>query len=1094
MTFVPPTREEFDLALGDLGAEWVVPAGWRQWAVDVPTVFAEVVVRVSTTIDTRGGASRDKDANAIDVVAALPERRGAFALSREGTTMARPKVLRVPGWPNRVRQHVVDLVRDVAARALACATCDGVAWLDRGVPSCSKGCKPIRPGCRLCSSPMVLRQGSKGGFWGCTAYPGCRGTQPWIAAPQVLRRPFPTGVFGKPKPVMTKDDATAAMNAAHLSLLTGDPSYMDEHTVPDEEDDAEDTSEEPESDAEEFLHDHIVHVHVGDSPKATPPAAPQPRAVPRLDVARNLLLRFMDRVPREDKLAIVAAKLLDVSDRDPARAVGLILGEATPNGKPTFEALLRRRVAEQKAAQAPAEPEAPKPKGKRIAWEDASPDSGVTELAESTRPTEPLTRILQGPEGGSSTPSSEYRYHRLAHANLNAVQSLALPWVDRDVNLVVAASTSAGKTLLSEMFMGEALERGGTAMFLSPLRAVSSEKYEEWTSEDHPWHEKQVEIVTGDYVLTAARRKALRSADVIVLTSEMLDSKSRRIQVEGNQWLLRARCLIVDEAHLLTMDGRGDALEAGLMRFSAQNPRCRIVLLSATMPNVDDLGKWTTKLNGRPSVVIRSEWRPTKLTLHWPTYRDVGEYHTREEAKRSKAIDVVERHPEDRFLIFVHAKKAGHALLSELGEAGITSEFHSADLGRDARHALEKRFRTGDLRVIVATSTLAWGVNLPARRVIVLGVHRGMDAVDPIDVKQMVGRAGRMGIDPEGDAYVLVPESCAARTIAEYSQVGPIKSRLNDADTLAFHLTAEVAEQWVRTDVEAASWHVRSLASLQGATKRPDELREVLEKLGRVGIMKQDRGIDCCDAPGCSLPVKETISGPVCPAGHGGAPTKVMPAYSATMLGKVSSWLYFSPFDIADWAGHLRWLVEKDRTRDDDCLAWAIGHIKTSFDEDYIPRDVDREVGKLSAALAQKRVEPYFRMSTLQVAAWASLKGIHLNGIGGAQRGLQHDAPRVAQAFELIDKYVVRALGSTWCKQVALRLRYGCGWDEADLCRLPGVGGVRAKALVRAGLRSVADVAMKPNLVTQTLGKKIAEKALRVAKALAAGREVEEED
>ena len=72
------------------------------------------------------------------------------------------------------------------------------------------------------------------------------------------------------------------------------------------------------------------------------------------------------------------------------------------------------------------------------------------------------------------------------------------------------------------------------------------------------------------------------------------NSKTRRMANEGNDWLLRVMCCVVDEAHLLTMEGRGDALEVGVMRFTRQNPHARVVFLSATMPNVSELARWLT--------------------------------------------------------------------------------------------------------------------------------------------------------------------------------------------------------------------------------------------------------------------------------------------------------------------------------------------------------------------------------------------------------------------------------------------------------------------------------------------------------------------
>jgi helicase len=124
----------------------------------------------------------------------------------------------------------------------------------------------------------------------------------------------------------------------------------------------------------------------------------------------------------------------------------------------------------------------------------------------------------------------------------------------------------------------------------------------------------------------------------------------------------------------------------------------------------------------------------------------------------------------------------------------------------------------------VATSTLAWGLNLPARRVIVTGVHRGLFEVENYDIQQMVGRAGRPKYDPRGDAYILVPESDKDEWIARLKKKPPIKSTLLDFvgkaenphyKKLAFHIVAEIHQGNVKTKDGFHEWFKKSLAHFQ---------------------------------------------------------------------------------------------------------------------------------------------------------------------------------------------------------------------------------------------------------------------------------------
>lgn len=731
----------------------------------------------------------------------------------------------------------------------------------------------------------------------------------------------------------------------------------------------------------------------------------------------------------------------------PSKVLPLIVGSKTPQGRPTLQtrlAALRKKVRSKK----------PKRKNKRFK-PPTDPLEGIRlyETGDRGWLPEDLLLIEQDEDAEITSDSSVYPHHRIKHETLNPVQTEALRFFGQDCNIVVAAATSAGKTTFAEMIMGDALARNAKAIFLSPLRAVSQEKYDDWTDPSHPWSRRNVSLVTGDYTLTERRKEELAGADVIVLTSEMLDSKTRRMKNESNYWLLQSLVCVVDEAHLLTMEGRGDALECGIMRFTKQNPHARVVLLSATMPNVDELGRWLTSLNGKPSVVISSSWRPTELAVHWPTYpasSGPGSYQDNEQSKRDRAHDLLQDYSRDKFLVFVHSKRAGRELLRELKQKHEHAEFHNADLDRNTRLGLESKFREGDLRVLVCTSTLAYGINAPARRTIVLGINRGMDEVDPIDVKQMVGRAGRVGLDPRGDAYVLLPEygrnTGKTQALKErYQRIGPIKSKISDVDTLAFHLTAEVAEGEVRTAEDAVAWYERSLAHFQGL-RLPDPAR-VLEKLVKVKILERD-GVE----------------------------------YRATMLGRVASWLYFSPFDVSGWYFNFQRLVELDRLRDDSCLAWALGNVKTGFDS-YLPREHNRHMFELSQKLRSKGIE-HGQLAPPVLAIEGMLRAIDYKALAAARRSVSHDADRITQAVSLIDRYVLRSLGSEYVDLLRVRLRYECTWKEAELCRLPGIGARRAGMLIKAGIESLDDVARKPNRVAKTIGQKIAGTAVERAKEL----------
>jgi len=277
-------------------------------------------------------------------------------------------------------------------------------------------------------------------------------------------------------------------------------------------------------------------------------------------------------------------------------------------------------------------------------------------------------------------------------------------------NLIITTPTSSGKTAMAEMVVARQMATGKKAVYVSPLKAVTSEKYREWTADAHPFSSNRIVIMTGDYKLTPKRMEELADADIVLMTSEMLDSRSRKADGEKGGWISGVGAIVVDEAHLLGTD-RGPALEAGLMRFSEMCP-ARIVFLSATMPNIAEIQTWLTTLNGMPTVTVDLPWRPVELRMHWLPYEHSGNSRVRDE--RFEAVsEIVRRHRKDSgTLVFVHTKRMGREIQEMLSRMGISCEFHSGELGKDKRQEIEARFRSRELPVLISTSTLAWGCNL----------------------------------------------------------------------------------------------------------------------------------------------------------------------------------------------------------------------------------------------------------------------------------------------------------------------------------------------------------------------------------------------
>lgn len=303
-------------------------------------------------------------------------------------------------------------------------------------------------------------------------------------------------------------------------------------------------------------------------------------------------------------------------------------------------------------------------------------------------------------------------YLDIPFEHLNPTQSEFVKYLDEDeTDIVVAAPTSSGKTLIAELFAARGMSLQKNLLYIAPMKALADEKYADWTSEKHTFSSKKISILTGDFQFTDAKKKELDDSDIIILTPEMFNSKCRSFQ--NHSWLQDA-WLIVDECHLVGMIGRGDALEVGLVQYYENHPKCRCLMLSATIPNVDDFGKWLEHLSGRPSQTIIGKYRPCQLNINFHPFLDSSGkkkmfYSEIEQKRLEETVKLVQKYRHDPTLVFVGNKDFGHKLSKLLSALGINQYFHNADLDREKRQDIESKFKDGTIKVLISTTTLAWG-------------------------------------------------------------------------------------------------------------------------------------------------------------------------------------------------------------------------------------------------------------------------------------------------------------------------------------------------------------------------------------------------
>jgi helicase len=397
-------------------------------------------------------------------------------------------------------------------------------------------------------------------------------------------------------------------------------------------------------------------------------------------------------------------------------------------------------------------------------------------------------------------------------------------------SLVASVPTASGKTLIAELAMLSAIERGGKALYIVPLRALASEKkteFERW--EDHG---VSVGVSTGNYESSG---EWLASRDIIVATSEKVDSLVRN----NAGWIDQLSCVVADEVHLVDDRNRGPTLEVTLAKLRQINPGLQVVALSATVGNADEVADWLD------AELVHSEWRPIDLRMgvHFGNAINFDDGSQREvpvEGSQRQTEALVDDTLKEggSTLVFVNSRRNAESAAKRQGgvvERRLDSDekadlqelaneirgvsdtetsddladcvengaaFHHAGLASEHRSLVEDAFRDRLLKVICATPTLAAGVNTPSRRVIVRDWRRydgefgGMKPLDVLEIHQMCGRAGRPGLDPYGEAVLLSKDADTMDELFEryiWADPEPVRSKLAAEPALRTHLLATVS-------------------------------------------------------------------------------------------------------------------------------------------------------------------------------------------------------------------------------------------------------------------------------------------------------------
>ena len=484
---------------------------------------------------------------------------------------------------------------------------------------------------------------------------------------------------------------------------------------------------------------------------------------------------------------------------------------------------------------------------------------------EPRRPRAPAARAVESDrparEGAPAEPRLQSRAGVLHYKGLklSLFQLQAVRAVQAGKNVLVSAPTGAGKTLVAEYAIEDAVKRGRRCIYTAPIKALSNQKYRDFR--DDP--EIDVGLMTGDVTIHP-------SAQVLIMTTEIL----RNTIFEDPARLHDVEFVIFDEVHFMDDPERGTVWEESLIFAPEQ---IRFICLSATIRNLDEVGRWIEEIRPQSLEVVKCDKRPVPLD-HWLFVERVGPFRAkdlprvrrrlagkphkrksgrkrrdwrqrREEKSReeSESFARLLDHLQDEELLpalcFCFSRKDCERLalanrrrelldedesermrvlqrelidVFELEEGELRGEvfrlathgiaYHHAGMLPVHKEVVERMFTHGLLKLLFTTETFALGINMPARTVAFYGLRKfdgvAFDYLRTRDYMQMAGRAGRQGIDDAG----LVISRLDARDLDEAplerllsGRPEPVESRFRLSYSSILHLIEHLGRERLHT-------------------------------------------------------------------------------------------------------------------------------------------------------------------------------------------------------------------------------------------------------------------------------------------------------
>ncbi|KAG7660895.1 mug81 [[Candida] subhashii] len=426
--------------------------------------------------------------------------------------------------------------------------------------------------------------------------------------------------------------------------------------------------------------------------------------------------------------------------------------------------------------------------------------------------------------------SSKFKY-------FNPMQTMVFHTLyNTNSSVFVGSPTGSGKTIVAELAIWHAFNEfpGSKIVYIAPMKALVRERVDDWRERICKNTSYKLVELTGD---SLPGIQEVRNADIIITTPEKFDGISRNWQTR--KFVQQVSLVIMDEIHLLASD-RGPILEMIVSRMnyisSQTHTPIRLLGMSTAVSNAFDMGGWLGCREGLFN--FPQSVRPVPLQMYIDGFPDNLAFCPLMKTMNKPAFMAIKQHSPDKpVLIFVASRRQTRLTALDLIHlCGMESNprrflkmsdyelekvleevkddtlklslqfgmgLHHAGLVESDRQISHKLFESGKIQILVATSTLAWGVNLPAHLVIIKGTQffdakiEGYRDMDLTDILQMMGRAGRPAYDTSGIAIVYTKESKKV-FYKHFLNLGfPVESSLHKV--LDNHIGAEISAGTITT-------------------------------------------------------------------------------------------------------------------------------------------------------------------------------------------------------------------------------------------------------------------------------------------------------